>query len=81
MKFIFTTEADKVILDKMFENCTEEELKAMCHGISDVSHYGYKKGLVRGAVAATVGGAIGIFVGHKVGKHIVAKRIKAEEEN
>ena len=81
MKFIFTTEADKVVLDKMFENWTEEELKAIGHVISDVSHYGYKKGLVRGAVAATVGGAIGIFVGHKVGKHIVAKRNKAEEEN
>lgn len=81
MKFIFMTEADKVVFEKMLENWTEEERKAIGHMISDVSHYGYKKGIVRGAVAATVGGALGLYVGHKVGKHIVAKRNKAEEEN
>lgn len=81
MKFIFTTEADKVVLDKVLKNLTEEELKAFGHVISDVSHYGYMKGLVRGTIAATVGAALGVYAGHKISKHIEAKRIKAEEEN
>lgn len=81
MKFYFVTQTDAEVLDRMYENWTEAEMQAIGHCISDVSHYGYKKGVVRGAIAATVGIMIGVALGHGAVRLIEARNKKQLEEN